>query len=188
MDAPEYVAIESAAHVTGVPARTLRRWAAAGRVPVVTGQGKRLVRLDDTRRLAEATGHRPAVAGVPGGLSGGVTGQVSDPDDGEGARPAAPVAVPPAAMAQLEAIRDQWLRPLMERNEALAERAGRLEAERDQVTRERDALRAEVARLTPGEEGAVRRSDAPGRAEPGRSASDALMLRWRRWWRRMTDG
>jgi hypothetical protein len=37
MSEPEYVAIEDAGRLTGVPARTLRRWAEAGKVPVVAG-------------------------------------------------------------------------------------------------------------------------------------------------------
>jgi predicted site-specific integrase-resolvase len=45
MSDPEYVAIEYAGRVTGVPARTLRRWAEAGKVPVIAGQRKRFVRL-----------------------------------------------------------------------------------------------------------------------------------------------
>jgi hypothetical protein len=36
---------EDAGQLTGVPARTLRRWAEADKVPVVAGQRKRLVRL-----------------------------------------------------------------------------------------------------------------------------------------------
>lgn len=42
-----------------------------------------------------------------------------------------PIAVNPNARAQLEAIRDEWLRPLVDTIAAQAERIGRLEAERD---------------------------------------------------------
>ena len=55
-----------------------------------------------------------------------------------------PATVSPAAVAQLEAIRDQWLRPLMERSEELARENGRLAAERDAAARERDRAQAQL--------------------------------------------
>ncbi len=55
------------------------------------------------------------------------------------------VAVSPAARAQLEAIRDQWLRPLVDRIGELEREAGRLQAEREAARRERDDLAARVA-------------------------------------------
>ena len=61
MSEPEYVTIEY-----------------AGQVPVVAGQGKRLVRLDDVRRLAEVTGHRPANLQMTGTSVGHATGHVAD--------------------------------------------------------------------------------------------------------------
>jgi len=54
-----------------------------------------------------------------------------------------PVVVSEAARSQLEAIRDEWLRPLVERIGALERENGRLEAERDHATAERDRLRAD---------------------------------------------
>ena len=58
------------------------------------------------------------------------------------------VAVNPTARAQLEAVRDEWLAPLVAQITAQAERIGRLEAERDAAEagrlaaeRERDELR-----------------------------------------------
>ncbi len=57
----------------------------------------------------------------------------------------------PSARAQLEAVRDEWLAPLVAQITAQAERIGRLEAERDAAEaarlaaeRERDALRARL--------------------------------------------
>jgi hypothetical protein len=69
------------------------------------------------------------------------------------------VAVSPAAYAQLEAIRDRWLAPLMAQITEQAERIGRLEAGRDAarsaeadarreaqlLALERDQLRAALA-------------------------------------------
>jgi hypothetical protein len=82
-----------------------------------------------------------------------------------------------SATEQMEAIRDQWLMPLVDRIGALERENGRLENERDQVTRERDALRAELdaARETSL---ALPREEAP--------AEDAEIPTWRRWVRRMT--
>ncbi len=61
------------------------------------------------------------------------------------------VAVSPAARSQLEAIRDEWLRPMMERNEELARQLGRVEQERDQLRVEVDQLRSDqdAARSAP---------------------------------------
>src|SRR3954470_19061750 len=146
MTDPEYVAIEYAGQVTGVPARTLRRWAEAGKVPVVTGQRKRLVRLDDVRRLAAMTGHEPAspdmAEGYAGQGAGHAAGDVADDNVAQ-----LPVSVSPAARSQLEAIRDEWLQPLVDQLGQAQRTIGRLEAERDQVTQERDALRTELEQL-----------------------------------------
>ena len=68
------------------------------------------------------------------------------------------VAVNPTARAQLEAVRDEWLAPLVAQITAQAERIGRLEAERDAAEaarlaaeRERDDLRdrLEAAQAAP---------------------------------------
>jgi hypothetical protein len=88
---------------------------------------------------------------------------------------ASAVAVSPAAVAQLEAIRDQWLAPLVERNEALARDLGRAEADRDAARdrlvaaeAEAERLRAEVVRLGAARAGAV---DAAAAAERDRAAA-----------------
>jgi len=52
-------------------------------------------------------------------------------------------------MAQLEAIRDQWLSPLVDRIESLAREATAERARADSAERERDELRQRVAELEP---------------------------------------
>ncbi len=113
----------------------------------------------------------------------------------------ASVAVNPNARAQLEAIRDEWLQPLVETIARQAEQIGRLQAERDGATsqllakdqtiaaREQalaaDALtiaalrrRAEVAeaelfRQRTDQEAAQAAQDAPGRQEAHRAGQGA---------------
>src|SRR5829696_8895939 len=98
MSDPEYVAIEYAGRVTGVPARTLRRWAEAGKVPVAAGQRKRLVRLEDVRRMAIMTGHQPDTAEMAGTSAGGHAGHVAaDVVDDNMSSPLGAVATTPRA-------------------------------------------------------------------------------------------
>src|SRR5215210_5544801 len=165
MSEPEYVAIEVAGQVTGVPARTLRRWAEAGKVPVMAGQRKRLVRLDDVRRLATLTGHQPDRDDVTGASAGQATGHMAGGVAGDNMP--SPGAVSPAARSQLEAIRDEWLQPLIDQLREAERTIGRLEAERNQAAQERDALRAELAAPAAARQGAAvahesgPQSDAP---------------------------
>ena len=76
------------------------------------------------------------------------------------------------ARAQLEAIRDEWLAPLVDRIGNLERENGRLEAERDELRRraeaaeaEQDALRSQTAPQPPGEAPKSRVGRCPGRAE-----------------------
>jgi len=178
MSDPDYVAIEVAGRVTGVPARTLRRWAEAGKVPVVAGTRKRLVRLEDVRRLAAMTGHQPDTADVSGAYAGQATGHVAEGVADDNIPPAG--AVSPAARSQLEAIRDEWLQPLIDQLRGAERTIGRLEAERDQAAQERDALRAEltvaqaIQNMPQGRAAGTLRGDQPA------PVSDNLIDRLRR--------
>ena len=91
------------------------------------------------------------------------------------------VSVSPAARSQLEAIRDEWLRPLMDRNEELARENGRLEAKRD-------ALAAEVARLKAAQDASVAAPFTPGATQAEETTLDAPTPWWASWWRRLTGG
>jgi hypothetical protein len=164
----EYVTVETAGHLTGIPARTIRRWAQGGKVAVTAGQRGRLVRLDDVRRIAAMTGRPVGQPDVTGGSAGQPTGHET---------------VTPSAVAQLDAIRDRWLQPFVDQLTAESEEIGRL-------TAERDALRAEVARLTAGETapGASRtRSEAPHAAQTS-DATNEPRSRWWAWLRRLLSG
>ena len=107
------------------------------------------------------------------------------PADQEADRPLP--AVPAAARAQLAAIVEEMIAPLVaaheERTAALARDLGRAEAERDQIASERAALRAEVARLRAVEDAPETRQDAPHATQP----TDPAPLPPRPWWRRLVD-
>jgi DNA-binding transcriptional MerR regulator len=134
MSDPEYVAIEVAGQLTGVPARTLRRWAEAGKVPVVAGQRKRLIRLEDVRRLAAMTGHQPDTEDLTGAYAGQATGHMAGGVAGD-AMPRAG-ALAPTPQAYLEEIQDDWLQPLIDQLREAERTIGRLEAERDTLRAE----------------------------------------------------
>jgi hypothetical protein len=162
MSEPEYVAIEVAGRLTGVPARTLRRWAEAGKEPVVAGQRKRLVRLDDVRRLAAMTGHQQDADDLTGAYAGQATGHMTEGVTGDTVPPSSG-ALAPTPQAYLEEIRDEWLQPLIDQLREAERTIGRLEAERD-------ALRAEltVAQTMPQEHTVATVRDVAGaRASEG---------------------
>jgi hypothetical protein len=115
---------------------------------------------------------------------------------------APPVAVSPAATAQLAAIRDEWLQPLVEQLKGQAEEIGRLEERLITTLRERDALKAENDALRAahdqrsgavaghGEASATMRgvddspASAPQRPVQRATADSARHGRWWRWLRR----
>ncbi len=91
------------------------------------------------------------------------------------------VAVSPAARAQLEAVRDEWLQPLVDQLRSAERTIGRLEAERDH-------LQAEVERLQAAQDAPQAAPFAPGEAEPAEASQDSSSSWWTSWWRRLTGG
>ncbi len=183
-DADEYLSVEMAGQVSGIPPRTLRRWVRAGRLPATEGPRGKLVRLGDALALAELTGRQSATDRPPDGQSdnpatyaGHVTGQVSDSlieDHQEPVMSGHTAAISPAARSQLEAIRDEWLTPLVDRIQSQAERIGRLEAERD-------ALAAEVERLTSAQDAPHAAPEPQGEAQATETTPDVSAPWWRFW-------
>ena len=93
-----------------------------------------------------------------------------------------------AARAQLAAIRDEFVAPLVDRIGSLERENGRLEAERDQAARERDALRVEVERLRAGEDDPRTQPAASRAAERAEATWDPSAPWWRRWLRVLRAG
>ena len=188
MDDPDaLLPVESAGSVAGISPRTLRYWIKGGKLPATEGQRGKLVRLGDVLALAEFTGKRPATERQAAGNPATATEPARSAGNGDGiagsgpAGEASALAVNEAARAQLEAIRDEWLRPLVERSEALARELGRAEAERDAAIRERDDL---ALQLRAARDAAAASPAAPGAAEPagrGSGTSAPWWAFWRRW-------
>ena len=80
-------------------------------------------------------------------------------------------AVTPAARSQLDAVRDEWLQPLVDQLRALERDYGRVEQERDQ-------LRAEVERLSAAGAGPT---TAPGATNAPTSRTESPRPWWCRW-------
>jgi len=181
MSDPEYVAIGHAARVIGVPGKTVRRWVAAGTLPVVAGPRKRVVRLEDARRLAALTGNVPDTAGGTGAAAGEAIGHMAE-GVGDDTMPPSPGAGSPAARSQLKAIRDAWRQSFIDQLREAERTIGRLEAERDQL---RDELTA--ARAT-HEDAAQDASNAPTASEQSAqfwSAPAGTPMTLRAWIRRL---
>jgi excisionase family DNA binding protein len=169
------VTTEDAAHLAGVSVRTIRRWIQHGHLPAIeTDRGKLVSPADipEARKHA-GRGHGHGHIRPPNGHDRGHDNMVTDTDT------AMTAPALSSATEQMEAIRDRWLMPLVDRIGALERENGRLENERDQVTRERDALRAELL--------AARETPATAHHDDITPATPTLPP-WRHWLRRMTGG
>ncbi|MDP9470953.1 MAG: helix-turn-helix domain-containing protein [Chloroflexota bacterium] len=150
----EAVALSTAeaAQIAGVSARTIRRWIEKGALPAVAGAGGALyVFPQDLEAARIASGSRPSPVVRDRRDSGDVSaaGTVRDIRNTDGDKGHVPDvsagAVSPAARSQLEAIRDEWLAPLVDQIREQAEEIGRLQAERSAAVRERDDVAARLA-------------------------------------------
>ena len=154
---PPALSARAAASKLGVNERTVRRCIDQGQIAAVKVRGSYRIAVEEIERvriavLGEGPGNvieAPTRTGTDASDRPVMSGRGRSAADTAAAADAAPssVTVSPAARSQLEAIRDEWLRPIMERNEELARENGRLEERVVGVERERDALAAEVGRL-----------------------------------------
>ncbi len=141
MDAPGYgVPIAEAAARLGVGVELLRKRAQRGTIPAYKVDGKWFVDLDTDQDGVQDI--PPAEAEIVSSCPGQPV-QDAPSRAGQRAEVGPTRAVSPAARSQFEAVRDEWLVPLVERIGALEREVGRLAAERAAVAAERDRLRAE---------------------------------------------
>ncbi len=130
------VTTDEAALIAGVSARTIRRWIQRGILPATVTQDGYLIAAADLAGVQGAADQRSRPRGHA----------VTDADITAATATATAtdtlVLVNPNARAQLEAIRDEWLAPLVAQITSQAVQIGYLEAERDELRR-----RVEVAEL-----------------------------------------
>jgi excisionase family DNA binding protein len=165
------VATDEAARIAGVSARTIRRWIQRGILPAIPTQDGYLIAAADLAGVQTGAGQRSRSRGHA------ATGTDADTDT--------LVTVNPNARAQLEAIRDEWLAPLVAQITTQAERIGHLEAERDELQRRVEAAEVALSRQhdAAGQEHAP---TGPGTSEPSlvaRHDAPGMWGRVRRWWR-----
>jgi DNA-binding transcriptional MerR regulator len=146
----QYVTVGNAAEVAGISERTLRYWIKTGKLAATGGNRNRLVRLADVQAMAMLTGKTPAtnasttatadpaIAAADDGANG------NDEESTTGNDPGNAAMVADSARQQLEVIRDTLLAPLIEQNERLVARIGDLEREAGRLEAERDELRSQL--------------------------------------------
>jgi excisionase family DNA binding protein len=174
---PAAVSARAAADVLGVNERTIRRWIDQGHLAAVKIRGSYRIAPDEIERA------RLVILGEGSAQVVDVEHRTEPdrPDDSDTigtpgrARPAAAAAdITPAARAQLAAIRDEFVAPLVEQIREQAEEIGRLKAERDALWSRLEQIEAEQDAPVAAKEGA-------GRAETTATAPDAP----RSWWTRL---
>lgn len=165
--------LADAAALMGTSVAALRKRLQRGSVPGYKRDGQWYVLVD--------TAH---IAGSPRAPHGQAAGQDSGQPTGS-----PPALVSDAARAQLEAIRDEWLAPLVAQIAEQAERIGRLEAEKEELRRRAELAEQEVATLRARPAEAVLAQDEPegdrGTPEASGAHRGAGGGRWgrvRRWW------
>jgi len=176
-DPDEYLSVEVAGQVAGIPPRTLRRWVLAGRVSATEGPRGKLVRLGDVHALAETTG-RPLAGQWPEGAPATDADQVAEMAGHDSAMAghatATGAGVDLAPLVELVA-------GLHQENRQLAEAAAVWQVR---------AMQAEdrLKQLTAGPD---LRDDGPTTAPEGaavtntpNSTQDNPAPWWARWWRR----
>lgn len=139
------VTTDEAATLAGVSSRTIRRWVQRGFLPATETPNGYLLSPADLPAARRAAGHGRGHGQRPPGHDRG-HGHADTATDADAATA---VAVNPNARAQLEAIRDEWLAPLVERIGQLEREIGRLEGARDAQAAEvaaKDEMIAELRR------------------------------------------
>ncbi len=182
----------AAAGELGVNERTIRRWIDQGQLAAVKVRGSYRITVEEIERarvavLGEDLDHviETPKARTEADTSGnadmsGHGRPAADTAAAAGAAPSTP-AISPAARSQLEAIRDEWLRPIMARNEELARENGRLQERVVGVERERDAALVEIERLRAAQDAAVTAPEPQHGAQPAETTSDTSVPWWKFW-------
>ena len=171
MSAVTMVTVEETATMSGVSVRTIRRWIQHGHLPYVEEQRGKIVSPADLPVAKERArqGHGGGHVTRPVTHDRRHDNMATDTDTAM----TAPV-LSSSAMVQMEAIRDQWLRPLVDRIEELSRENGRLEQERDSLRVELDQMR--VALVDAPHDAHT----SPVRDDPPAEASEGLIDRLRR--------
>ncbi len=149
------VTVEEAAGLAGVSVRTIRRWLQRGYLPYGLRDGVKVIAPADlpaARRVAGGHGHGRGGRGHGRAATARDTARDTDADT-------LAVSLSPAARAQLAAVREELLGPLVARIGALEREVGRLTGEQagaaelvaelrrraEAAEAEREALRGELA-------------------------------------------
>ncbi len=212
--APVLVSSTEAARLVGVNPRTVRRWIERGYLTLVESpEGPRISPLDlpaakEAAARAGGGGHPPdTFTDARGRPAGRESGARVDAADTSGGQVSAGII---SARQQLEAIRDEWLRPLVDRIGELEREAGQLhervvgvERERNDLAArladdraladrlvnvlqaERDAALAEVERLKAAQNTPVAAQEPQHGAQPGDVTNAPPASPQAPWWRRL---